>query len=278
MTKLAVLVLHGIGNTGPGFADKMIAEVHDHLGKAADDVLFEPCFWGNVLDGRQTELANRMAPFVDKTRIRRELVIGGMGDLIAYLGMPTSPSIYYRPIHERIENSLSKLESKLRKANIDPETTPLIIMAHSLGGYLASNYLWDHQRNNDHAFARSPFSACETLVNIITFGCNLPLTSLSFPEGDTHPALPFGKLGKACFSEEGQMLYSASVKWLNFFDQDDILGFPLAPVNEAYASQVRDIDINTGGLLRAHTAYWTDNDFTHAVTKRLRELLMYLIA
>lgn len=279
MAKIAFLVLHGIGNTGPGFADKMIRGLRDQLGPAVTSAIeFEPCFWGDVLDRREIALADRMAPLVDKTRIRRELVLGGFGDLIAYLGMPTEPSRYYRPIHGRIEDSLSKLESKLRNAGEEPESTPLVIMGHSLGCFLASNYLWDHQQGNAHAFARSPFTRCDTLVNLITFGCNLPLTSLAFPESDCHPVRPFGPKGKACFSDHGQDLYSGSVKWHNFFDPDDILGFPLAPVNDAYAAQVRDISINTGGLLRAHTAYWTDGDFLDEVASRVRQLLTYLVA
>lgn len=278
MAKLAVLVLHGIGNHTPAFADDMIEELTGRLGRAAEDVVFQPCLWGNVLDERENELSDKIAAQVDKNRLRRELVIGGFGDLVSYMGPPTGPSLHYRQIHERMESSLSQLEAKLRKMGCAPEATPLVIMAHSLGGYLMSNYLWDHQTQNPHAFARSPFTSCDTLAQIITFGCNLPLTGLALPSHDTHPVKPFGALVKNCFSDQGGEMYGGSVKWLNLFDPDDILGFPLAPVNDAYARQVRDLDINTGGLLFAHVRYWTDRDFTKPVSARLRELLTYMVA
>lgn len=276
--KVAVLVLHGIGNHSPDFADDMIDELKERLGEVAPHFIFQPCMWGGALDARQKKMADVMAPLVDKTRIRRELVLGGFGDLISYLGSPTGRSEYAEGIHKRVEDGLAHLEAKLRRDGENPETTPLVIMGHSLGCYVASNYLWDHQHSEGgtEAVARSPFTACDTMVQFITFGCNLPLTSLAIDE--LQVARPVGKSWEGCFTDQGADLYRASVKWLNFYDPDDILGFPLRPLGGGYEREVRDVEINTGGLLLAHTGYWCDNSMTKPVAARLHQLLAYRVA
>ena len=57
-------------------------------------------------------------------------------------------------------------------------------------------------------------------------------------------------------------------KWLNYYDPDDVLGYPLKVINRAY-DDVVDLDkaINVGGLFSSwnplsHNKYWTDDDFT----------------
>lgn len=63
-------------------------------------------------------------------------------------------------------------------------------------------------------------------------------------------------------------------KWLNFYDPDDVLGYPLKPINAAYDNVVTDdITINVGSWFStswnplSHSAYWTDNSFTKPVAK-----------
>ncbi len=61
--------------------------------------------------------------------------------------------------------------------------------------------------------------------------------------------------------------------------RDDILGYPLKPINPAYRRVVsRDITINVGGILSSwnpasHTKYWTDNDFTVPAAEFVGRLL-----
>ncbi|NIQ25048.1 MAG: hypothetical protein GTN88_00295, partial [Gammaproteobacteria bacterium] len=67
--------------------------------------------------------------------------------------------------------------------------------------------------------------------------------------------------------------------WLNFFDPDDVLGYPLKPLSPEYRRAVsRDITINVGGIAASwnplsHSKYWTDNDFTKPVAKFIDKLL-----
>ena len=60
---------------------------------------------------------------------------------------------------------------------------------------------------------------------------------------------------------------------------DDILGYPLRPINDAYRRTVhRDIAINVGGLFASwnplsHARDWTDGDFVRPVARFLATLL-----
>ena len=68
-------------------------------------------------------------------------------------------------------------------------------------------------------------------------------------------------------------------RWLNFYDPDDILGYPLKPISEGYAEVVtRDIAINAGGVFSSwnplsHNGYWTDNDLTKPVADLISSFL-----
>ena len=58
--------------------------------------------------------------------------------------------------------------------------------------------------------------------------------------------------------------------WFNFYDPDDLLGYPLRPVSESYANAVtKDIVVNTGPVWRAHSCYWADSEVTGPIAKRL---------
>ena len=104
---------------------------------------------------------------------------------------------------------------------------------------------------------------------MITFGCNIPLFTFS-----QQHLTPFDFPGEA-LTEADQ----ARAKWLNYFDPDDVLGYPLKPINDAFDRVVTaDIEINVGGFAvswnpASHTAYWTDNDFTEPVAEFLSEFL-----
>ncbi len=106
----------------------------------------------------------------------------------------------------------------------------------------------------------SDFEQLHTLAGIVTFGCNIPLFTLAFNEAVpiTFPA--------AQLPDPGDVRTKA--KWLNYYDPDDVLGYPLKAINDAYDDVVdEDKSINVGGLFSSwnplsHNKYWTDNDFT----------------
>ncbi|HJM02614.1 MAG TPA: hypothetical protein QF617_07415, partial [Arenicellales bacterium] len=68
-------------------------------------------------------------------------------------------------------------------------------------------------------------------------------------------------------------------RWLNYYDPDDVLAWPLKSVNAAYARVVSDDRlINVGGALIgrtpfSHLRYWPDRGFAREVAAFLVTLL-----
>ena len=104
------------------------------------------------------------------------------------------------------------------------------------------------------------FESMKTVKGFITFGCNIPLFTFALPK-----IVP--------------ITLPAGATWRNYYDPDDVLGYPLKPLSTDYASTVEDdIAVNVGGFFSSwnpmsHTGYWTDNDFTKPVAKFLSGLL-----
>ncbi len=106
--------------------------------------------------------------------------------------------------------------------------------------------LWDEQAN--HGLGTNPFERTETVAGMVTFGSNIPLFSLALPEVRCIEFPP------ASLAEN----LKANAKWLNFFDADDVLGYPLKPLSPSYEATVdEDIEINAGGLFTSWNRYLT---------------------
>jgi hypothetical protein len=263
-----------MGNQPPSFADDMIDELRERLrdrNVEPDIFAFGAAWWGRVMEGAENELFQNLSRDnpLDWERIRKDIVISGFGDALAYVGPPSSPSVVYDDIHAIIGQALEGLTADLDK----PTKTPLIIMAHSLGCAIVSNYVWDAQHGRFPRTAKGPLSRCKTLLGVITFGCNLPLFTLAYNKSDIRPITIPGDQVDSCFPNATRAEVRKVTKWLNFYDPDDILGYPLRPINRAYSAAVtEDIAIDTGTILGAHTDYWTDNDFTKPVAGYLAEV------
>ena len=63
-----------------------------------------------------------------------------------------------------------------------------MVIAHSFGTQIISNYIWDPQTEANYTrkkrgmnpYGKSDFERMKTLAGIITFGCNIPLFSLAY--------------------------------------------------------------------------------------------------
>jgi hypothetical protein len=107
----------------------------------------------------------------------------------------------------------------------------IVVLAHSLGALIALDVLR----------ARRP----ERLCLFASFGSNLPLF---------HLGVPFEPV--------------AGLKWVNYFDRDDFLGFPCNPLD----AQCEDKRVNVGNFFTrwngmSHLAYWDDKRFLRTVAK-----------
>ena len=89
--RIGVLVVHGIGNQPPGYADEFIAALETRFRKKGidDAFAFKAAYWGDVLNRREDDLFHaimKSGAKIDYPDIRRDLIIGALGDAIAYAG------------------------------------------------------------------------------------------------------------------------------------------------------------------------------------------------
>lgn len=260
---LAVAMIHGIGSQEGGFSTGFVDKLRARMSPADfDEIAFEEILWADILIERQR---NYLKKIKRKTRgdILRGFVLDNLSDALAYRQDRNSANGTYDKVHSRVGRAIKKLERR-----IAPDS-PLVVLAHSLGGHVISNYVWDMQ--NTTAPGLSDFQKLHTMGGFVTFGCNIPLFVFSLPVSKIKPiAYPGTKI---------PVPKRVSPWWLNFYDKDDILGYPLAEIGPRYAAleskgKLREKSINVGNLLEfwnplSHLAYWTDEDFVKPVAKFL---------
>ncbi|MGH8671176.1 MAG: hypothetical protein ACREUA_03935 [Burkholderiales bacterium] len=256
-------MIHGIGAQRPDFAQGFIAEMDERLGGlgiAPGVINWQVCYWADLLNTRERELWDKLAKSHDLDWVTvRKFFINVFSDALAYQRRPHASDDMYRRIHARVRESLASLHTALGHHD-----KPLVIVAHSLGSVIVSNYLWDEQSGK--GAGTNAFERMRTLAGLVTFGSNIPLFTLALDEIKAIDFPPDSGL-------------SGKAKWLNFFDADDVLGYPLRGLSDTYRKAVtKDLEINVGGLFSSwnpvsHTAYWTDADFTAPVARQIRDVV-----
>ncbi len=276
--KLAIAIVHGMGshkddqddNQVHLFAKPMIEELKKRLKKEEkdpDQIAWKTIYWADVLEGPEMEYFNKIKQETEVDAIRlRKFVITALGDASGYRKVDDSGKATYQRVHERVRDAIKELYENELESN----STPLIILAHSLGSHVMSNYIYDLQKPAiDAPSVSSNFEKMHTLVGLVTFGCNIPLFTFAY---ETIEPIKFP-------AQQLPEDIKEKSKWLNFYDPDDILGYPLKPICEAY-NDVVDADnaINVGGIFTSwnplsHTQYWTDNSFTKPVSTFISDFL-----
>ena len=268
---LAVLVVHGMGTQEEDFSAPLVEGVSSALrGRGLDParVAWQPLWWADLLAPRQRAYldAADASHRLDWGGLR-EFVVAALGDAAAYqyVGEPTST---YRRIHDRIRSRVHELWVD----HLDRTPVPTVVVAHSLGSHVASSYVWDAQRGlptgaGDDAV---PFERFGHLAGMVTLGSPIPLFTFAHD-----PVLPIEFPGPQL-----PAAVASRARWLNVFDRDDVLGWPLRPLGPAYADVVDEdvqVDVGTIGLSAtplSHRGYWTDGD----VAERIADLLADLLA
>jgi hypothetical protein len=249
--------------------DRFAREMGKKLKDPASDLAILPVYWAPVLQGAEEELWKRMkrAGELDFTTLRRFLV-DFAADAIAYQPTPTDRRIY-DGIHEKFAEILNGLATEAG------QKAPLCVIAHSLGSVIASNYFYDLQhpersliaRNVKKRIGNTPLERGKTFALFYTLGSPIAIWSLRYPNFGVPIAVPSPELSKYYPNLKGE--------WVNFYDEDDVIGYPLKTLNEAYRKAIKaDRQINAGGLLSSwnpasHLGYWTDNDVTKPIAQEL---------
>ncbi len=276
-TKIAVAIVHGVGITKPDFAEEMIEEIKERFTKqtgldAGAALVFRPIYWGHILQQPEDELWRRMKQGgdLDFTSLRR-FMVSFAADALAYQPAEGERD-KYEEIHAVYARELCWLADN---AGAD---APLIVIAHSLGTIITSNYFYDLTKfrrlvaenvRDEMNTKRTPLERGETLACLYTLGSPIALWSLRYDDFGRPIEVP-----AAAFKDHHPALVPHT-GWENFYDPDDIIGYPLKTLNAAYGTAVkRDVPVNAGGLFTSwnpgsHVAYWTDNDVTVPVTEKL---------
>lgn len=282
--KIAVAVIHGIGKTNPefndpnspkytsGIAKELKSKVAKQLGKQDEDAILEveAIYWAPILQDRQDTLdrnlqvSEKLSSFFGL----RDFVFHSLADSVAYQ-TTSSNNPSDRFIYDEIHNCFAKALKNL--ADRAGTKAPLCIIAHSLGSVIASNYIWDLQKNRIPSAARTnPLEQGETLALFYTFGSQIAFWSLRHKE--------FGEPIKIPSEQFSQHYSGIEGEWVNFYDRNDLLGYPIKSINDEYKKAVKaDIEVQAGNIVKnwnplSHNEYWTDDDVTKPIAQSLAKL------
>jgi hypothetical protein len=276
--KIAVAVLHGIGDQKEDFSDifsdeltkRFSQNVKPYLPEPDVQLVIQPIYWGSIFNERENEMWNSLSTGakLDFAKIRK-FVVQFFGDAIAY--QPSdNPNPNYIKVHETVARALQKLS---RNAGAD---APLFIVAHSLGTVITSNYFYDlqyipHKIHNSvkQEMHETPLEKGETLAGFYSLGSPLALWSLRYSDFDKPISVPSPNL------ENYYPYFSGG--WINMYDKDDVFGYPLKPLNDAYDKAIaQEFEINSGNMINSwtplsHMYYFKTKDIIKQIGDDLAE-------
>ncbi|GAB5438463.1 hypothetical protein [Falsiruegeria mediterranea] len=278
--KIAVAVIHGMGSQGKktqgvdeiSFSAGLYKRLKEHMGNQFfQRVGWREVFWADILQSRQEDfIKDNLAAKGARWMKTRRFVMHNLADAASYRRNKgdVRDQIYHR-IHARVHQTIARLEE------ITDANTPLVILAHSLGGHIMSNYIYDMMKGDPEVAAGSDFQQLKTVAGFVTFGCNIPVFSFAYKPEDIHPIKYPGTN-----IPQSKRLHPW---WVNMNDKDDALGMPLAGTSPGYQALVAsghldDRWIDSGGALEfwnpaSHNGYWTDRHFYRPTATILRNAM-----
>ncbi|MCK5274833.1 MAG: hypothetical protein KAR37_09320 [Alphaproteobacteria bacterium] len=267
--KVALLSLHGMGDTPLDYHETLSSGISNRLGDAAwSQIHFGSIFYQNILQPHQDALFERVRSKIDYKKMRKYL-LSGFSDAGGLEYSRQTPDSAYEQSQERIFEALGNAFVALGNT-----PGPVVFIAQSLGCQVLSNYIWDADRHadrpdgiwrHDHddlAPENLEFRKLKSLRVLVTTGCNIPIFVGGLPYDEIIP-----------FQRPNDLFV-----WENYYDEDDVLGWPLQDLSPGYETLVKDIQVNSGGLFTSwnplsHEEYWGDEDVQIPLTGHLQSLL-----
>ena len=186
----------------------------------------------------------------DRVWVRiRQFLLYAFSDPATYAHKAGEPGSIYQQVHDEITAKLRGL-----CAGLDPDGR-VVVVAHSLGAHVLSNYIWDAQqplRVGDAAaqaalLESEDYRCIQKIARVFTAAPNITFFVAGLPE-----VQPFAKP-------------STDFEWHSFYDKDDVLGWQLIPLPPGAHSSYADLvtieqRINVGSLWTSwnplsHTKY-----------------------
>ncbi len=174
-----------------------------------------------------------------------------------------------KPLFEKVNEKF--LDELKRHAAELGGNVNLVIFAHSLGAiitYYFLSYLQESRNIASFKETKTPLERGETLRFLYTSGNPLPLVTV---------LLSNPKFGKPIEVN----------KWVNFYNKNDYLAYPIGVINEEYAKRsenarkntypmIIDKEVFSGGILRgwgpmSHACYFSDKKIIRTIVEDLQK-------
>lgn len=262
--KLFIVTIPGIGSKEPNYSAGLKKDLRAHFFNTPLYDQFEIIealpFFEKKIDENQQALFERLGKKNNLGGIMspRKFVLEAFGDGVTYEHAADSKDSAYRKAHEHLAAIFSNVQKKM----LANPGSKLVVVASSLGAHMFSNHLYDvqHEKGIFMGQAATDQEKLENLSHLATIGCNIPL----FLSGLTEEQIvAIRKPNNPDFT------------WDNYFDPDDVLGWPLKQLSDSYSKLVVDHEINTGMYVGSHLRYWDDNEFTVPFARKCLKLFKY---
>ena len=280
MKTAALITIHGMGRTDPDYADGLRTDLMIRLGARSRRLYFDSVYYQDILQVNQQRVWKAAkAHGLRWTRLRKFLLYG-FGDAAALESYKLGVGREYTTAQVRIAKALYNASQVLGGDG------PVVLIAHSLGGQVVTNYLWDAQHPGKRGFWENPDTHAAVVTNHTT--PHLSCGDRAFLGGSTIHCLyttgcniPIFVAGHGTIKAIAPR--AAGFEWHNFYDADDVLGWPLRCLSDEYKRLVTDHRVNvSGGTLNwlgkswnplSHGLYWQDESVLHHLVSRLGQFL-----
>ena len=252
-----VVMIHGIGKHTDEIWPERIAPLEKKLSQRGVKASISGISYATIAQGYADDYWYDIDVDLDY-KWAREPLLHIFADAMVYGNRPLLAKSNYRQVHQIVHTRLSAVINQMA------EDDRLVIRAHSFGCHVISNFIYDNQESkgaHDTDLDGEPQSLPkikeldDRLALLVTSGCNIPL----FAAGGPHP-VPFSRPNE-------------NFRWLNIFDKDDILGWPIEPLGPGYQTDwISDRQVNSGGPFRSHNNSWFDDDVNNRIVTAIRRI------
>ena len=285
---LNILIVHGIGwgDQGKNYARPLqqnigreferavkrlrLRDIDARDAKAKRALRFEAVYWSPVTQDPQNALLDllklrgfRPLNWLNLTYQVRKQLVSLLGDVIAYES--GGDNHVYKAIHDRVDASVRALSQQSAYDQDNHGYAPLTIIGHSLGSVITSDYVWDHTRGAAEPYHLPGYDLA--LKNVILMGSPMVLYALRNNPSADKRTLADSLDSPIQVDPDGGL-------WLNMYDRQDPIAFPLRPIKSYADVGVIDTIVQSGNWLTSwniasHTEYWNSEDVARTVAHKL---------